>query len=281
MTTSNTFFPAGYEVPKGEGKYMKLAQGKNRFRILAAPIIGWLGWREIGGSKKPLRKHYDDAFRPDEVDPEEVKHFWAIPVWNYDAKRVQVLEITQRTVQKAIEKYSKDADYGSPTGYDIEVERTGDGLNTEYSVIAKPPRPLDDEAASAWNDISVKFDLERLFDNGDPFGDEAASAKADDRTARTELLKAIFATAGEIWPVLKAAPPSKRSEAVKGRLHDELGITVTSLATASQSVLSDILRRLKAEQSRQGANEVGASMSRDEAANPVPADEIKLEDIPF
>jgi hypothetical protein len=170
------FLPESYEVPQSSGKYMKFQVGDNRFRVLGQPIIGNEGWHEDENGKKPIRKRPLESFQVDEVDPETIKHFWAMPVWNYRERRVQVLELTQKTIMKAIATLSKDQDWGDPTEYDLVVSKVGDGLETEYAVTPKPKTPVSGPVAEGWAEMQGTFDLERLYEGGDPFGDQPATS---------------------------------------------------------------------------------------------------------
>lgn len=157
------FLPQDYEQPQGNSSYMKFKQGENRFRILSKPIVGWVDWKD----KKPMRYHMNA--KPDKpVDPKKpIKHFWAVIVWNYAEQAVQVLEITQVSVQSAIGNLSKDEDWGSPFDYDLKVTRKGEDLSTEYSVIASPKKPITDEIKKAALDKPCYLDA--LFDGNDPW----------------------------------------------------------------------------------------------------------------
>jgi len=159
----HTFLPKGYTVPKSSGGYMKLIDGDNKFRILSAPILGW----EDRQDKKPVRFRFD-AKPTTSIDPEKkVKHFWAMIVWNFGSEDIEILEITQSSIKKALEALCSDEDWGAPYFYDIKVNRSGEALNTEYAVNPAPHRPLP-------SNIRVKFyekrcNLEALFDGADPF----------------------------------------------------------------------------------------------------------------
>ena len=84
MTNNNPFLPDNYKVPAGASNYYKLEQGQNKFRILGSPILGYEGWKD----KKPIRKRMTEKFTVNEVDePEKIKHFWSMPVWDYREKR--------------------------------------------------------------------------------------------------------------------------------------------------------------------------------------------------
>ena len=124
--------------------------------------FGWLDWKD----NKPLRFPFKN--KPEPVDASKpVRHFWAMAIYDYKDKQVKILEITQATIQKAIETYAKDQDWGSPTDYDLKINKTGQDKNTEYSVVASPKKPVNDEIKQAAKDRPMC--LETLFKGGDPF----------------------------------------------------------------------------------------------------------------
>lgn len=163
-TKTNGFLPEGYEAPQTSNQYMKFEKGDNKFRILSKPILGWLDWKE----KKPLRfRQHEKPEAP--VDPAKpVKHFWAMVVYNYKMGKVQVLEITQASIQKAIQDYSKSEDWGNPMEYDINIIKKGEDKNTEYTIQAIPPKPLGEAIKVLYQSIGV-INLDALYEGGDPF----------------------------------------------------------------------------------------------------------------
>lgn len=182
------FFEKGYVVPKSESKYMKLKDGDNLIRILGAVTMGWLDWED----RKPIRTPYAGMeSKPKALNPKKpVKHFWAFPVWNYQAEigknsegkevyigKIQILEVTQATIQDAIYNYHLDADFGDPTGYDIKITRSGQDLETKYAVVAKPPKAVTSEIAELWK--NTKVDCKKLLTNEDPFEVDEKEIDAD------------------------------------------------------------------------------------------------------
>jgi len=165
MTNTNDFLPQDYEAPKNGGNYMKLQKGENRFRILAKPILGWLDWKD----NKPLR--FRMPSKPNPIDPKKpVRHFWAMIVFDCIEEKIKILEITQSTIQGAIQNLSKDADWGSPMGYDIKIVKSGEGMETEYAVNPVPHKPIPDLAKKLLAEQSIN--LEALYDGADPFGEK-------------------------------------------------------------------------------------------------------------
>ncbi len=134
------------------------------FRILGDAIVGYEYWTKANKpvrSRDPFHRVPGDA-KVDEKTGNFQKHFWAFLVWNYEEKRVQVLEITQTTVMTGIEFLMQNPKWGNPTGYDIVVKATGDGFEREYTTVPEPHTP------APVVDIS-KVVLDELFIGGDPF----------------------------------------------------------------------------------------------------------------
>ncbi len=164
---NNPFLPDSYEIPSKP--YTKLQIGDNTIRILDSPIIGYVYFNQ---DNKPVRQR--EAFEeiPHDIKIQNgkvtaVKHFWAMKIWNYKTNRIEILEITQKGIQEAIKSLAENMKWGHPSGYDIVINKKGEGLTTEYSVIPEPKTELADEQARALTDTYVNLDA--LYTNGDPF----------------------------------------------------------------------------------------------------------------
>ena len=103
-TDVDTFLPDDYDLPSSGGNYMKLADGDNVFRIMSRAIYGWEYWTEDEDGKHPNRVH-EKAEVPKEMwhnGNHKPKHFWAFVVWNWAEERFQILQLTQKTIQKEL-----------------------------------------------------------------------------------------------------------------------------------------------------------------------------------
>lgn len=164
------FYPQGYEPQDAPSDYMKLVKGENRIRILAKPIIGYEYWFEsVGEDGKKVRnvkrvKEFGQAVNDPKA--ETIKEFHAFVVWNYSLQQVQLLNITQKTIQRAIFGYNKDSDWGDLTGFDIVIRKDGDGMDTEYTVTPKPHKAMDIAISNAFK--AIKIDSESYFTGGHP-----------------------------------------------------------------------------------------------------------------
>jgi hypothetical protein len=164
------FLPPNYEAPKTEGNYFRFKKGTNTFRILSPAIFGY---EYFNTSNKPVRSEEPWDERPEDMkEGGTVKYFMACVVYNYEAKKVQILEITQKTVREAIEGLAMNKKWGDPSKYDIVVEAKGDGLEREYSVL---PEPHSEAPKAEYSQIN----LQALFKGEDPFNSKPEVSPSD------------------------------------------------------------------------------------------------------
>ena len=176
------FLPKNYETPETPSNYLRLEEGKNTIRILSSAIVGYQYWTEDEeGNRKPTRVHTfeecPDDVRRSKDSRQRAKHFWAFVVYSYENKRVQILELTQKTIMRSIETLVKDENWGDPKEYNIMIGRTKTGnrdMDVEYSVMPQPKKAFKEDINYQPEDI----DLEALYQNEDPFEDRAGEKLA-------------------------------------------------------------------------------------------------------
>ena len=170
------------EVKEGKRTYQKF-----RCRILGQAIAGVTVWT---ADNKPARFKSeadipgDFNYRLQDKGPhagkkELPKGFWAFPVWDYETSEVRVWEVTQAGLKDALRALASNPEWGSPLGYDVTATRDGKGLETKYALAPSPKSAVPGDAAQAFVDaVAAGFDLNRLYDGGDPFSAPAAEAPA-------------------------------------------------------------------------------------------------------
>ena len=101
----------------------------------------------------------------------DVKFFIAVPVYNYESGKVQVLQITQKSILKEIDQISQMEDYEDLLAWDFTISKKGSGLTTEYTVRPVPRKKGSQEHVdAAWLEAkSEGFDIGRLMTGGNPF----------------------------------------------------------------------------------------------------------------
>ena len=178
---------ADYEEPIEYGNYMKFEEGDNKIRILSEGIVGKEYWEvyesEDGKEKKrPLRVPKDGSQTIDlsevELDIDsDPKIFEAYFIYNYEAEKVQIMNVTQKNITRGIRSYTKNPRWGSPDGYDLVITKTvkaGDPRhNTSYSVIAEPHSVLEEHIQKQWEALGfIRESLFLLYEGLDPFEEQ-------------------------------------------------------------------------------------------------------------
>lgn len=169
MQNQESFLGDSYKAPVSGSSYMKLQKGENVIRILSNAVTGFEYWNN---DNKPVRSKEMFSNTPDiksdmDGNPTKVKHFWSFVVYNYDTKNIEILQINQATIQGDIQALVNDEDWGNPKGYDIKITRSGEKLETKYSVNPKPAKPVSDEILAKYNAMNIN--LEALFTGSNPF----------------------------------------------------------------------------------------------------------------
>lgn len=173
-TTDNFFGSEDYKIPD-TSNYMKFIEGDNVFRALSSAIVGFVYFNT---DNKPVRSKEVPESVPSDIQKDgNIKHFWAFIVWNENAKRVQLLEITQKSIMTTMQAYIKNAKWGSPKKYDFIVSKKGSGFDTEYAISVNPKAPLDESIAKKY--LGMKINLDALFEGLDPFTAGLDPFKAD------------------------------------------------------------------------------------------------------
>ena len=167
--TKDNFFPSeDYKLPISSN-YMRFQEGENTFRVLSSAVLGFEYWNT---QNKPVRSKEAWDEMPEDIKVEKdgghrINHFWAFVVWNYEAKRIQILELTQKGIMKTIQGLIKNPKWGNPKKYDITVTRSGSGFDTEYNTVPNPHTELDPITEVQYEKMNI--DLDALFVGGDPF----------------------------------------------------------------------------------------------------------------
>lgn len=158
----SSFVPDGYEVKTSGGDFFKLQPGDNKFRVLTDAVVGKEGWKD----NKPFRKGGADAhIDGDDVDLDDktkkpkINDFMAFYVFDHSDNKVKIASFTQAGIKKAIMNYASEEDYGHPMGYDLKINKSGDGLLTKYTVTPSVPKPLPAAAQKVVDEAAEFFDL--------------------------------------------------------------------------------------------------------------------------
>lgn len=160
-----TFLPADYKSSREVSDYFKPSIGENKIRILSQPLTGWEDWTL---EKKPIRFPKDKKPLKPINHEKKIKEFWAVIIWNYELKAIQIWNFTQATIQDGILALFRAEEWGSPFFYDIKVTRKGSNKeDTEYFLNPLPHKPLPEEVLEKFQEKPIN--LNALIEGNDPF----------------------------------------------------------------------------------------------------------------
>lgn len=152
-----------------------------RIRFVGEGTTGWVGWTE---DKKPHRlklkpseSDYHPKIKRDEGEP--YRYFIAGVAYVEKEDTFKVVEITQKTLIKALTKFIQMEDYGDPTGYTLELEKEGSGKESKYTLVALPPKAMSKALAARAEEVIASMDMSELFRDGDPLNPKAGESTAD------------------------------------------------------------------------------------------------------
>lgn len=176
---NNGFIESDYKVPSTSG-YMKFQEGENTFRILGSfldktAIRGLEYWTtDTEGKRHPNRLTEGVPVPVEELEEnpqtgemEIPKYFWAMPVWNYAEKKIQILELSQKTIINAVRNLASNAKWGNPIEYDICVTRSKENGKTTYTVMPEPKEKVAQEVIDTL--AKTPINIQALFTGDDPF----------------------------------------------------------------------------------------------------------------
>lgn len=161
-----------------------------RFALLSAePLCFYECWGEASdGGRRPFR--FTDDPSPVEIDqemgpdyerkmnregtgPEPVKFSLAVPVYNFELSKVQVLQLSQVSLQRELDQISQVEEYADLLSWDF-ILSVGKAVAPDmYSLRPVPRKPATQkDIDSAWKSaLKDGFDIHRLIGGGNPFKD--------------------------------------------------------------------------------------------------------------
>ena len=94
-----------------------------------------------------------------------------MPIYNFDIKRIQVLSMTQKGLQKELDEISQVEEYGDMTEWDFIMTKAATVSPDMYGLRPVPRKKDTQEAVdAAWDEAKKNgFDISRLLTGGHPF----------------------------------------------------------------------------------------------------------------
>lgn len=134
-----------------ESNYFKLQSGENKLRIVSAPVKVWTAFDKESTDKKArkfLTEEAAMAYNSKMTDTKkQAKAKYA--VWVIDRATDEIVMAEFGTmIMQAIKALALDSNYGFDgylPPYDLKITRTGEEMNTRYTVLPLPASPLTED----------------------------------------------------------------------------------------------------------------------------------------
>lgn len=134
-----------YDVPNNT-PFLKLEAGDNKIRLCSKPVeLPFYQASRKGEKYATVQLNTQAEIDQAIVEGKKIKYKYAYLAIN---RRDGKLYVWESSVQafRSIVSFARNPEYGDPTQYDITVNRSGEGINTQYSVIpARNSSPFTDE----------------------------------------------------------------------------------------------------------------------------------------
>jgi hypothetical protein len=105
--------------------------------------------------------------------PTRLKQALAFWIWDYATEKVRLFQASQVSILDTLAALFSDEDVANdPGAWDFELNRTGTGMDTRYTVVLKPGKRKGAVAAQvkeAWEECAAEgYNLDALLTGGDP-----------------------------------------------------------------------------------------------------------------
>jgi hypothetical protein len=80
-------------------------------------------------------------------------------VYNFDAQKIQVFEITQKSLMNSITALIADEDFKDIYSYPIKITKEGKGMDTKYSLLPGKAEDLDPVITQMYLDTNPRLEL--------------------------------------------------------------------------------------------------------------------------
>lgn len=147
-----------------KSEFMRLVNGSNVVRVITKPYQYYVHKVKFENDQAFSRRIYCSALNGHCAVCElgdSPKRQWLVGILDKKTGQQKILDIGW-SIYKAIQTYSKDADWLDPTQYDIDIVRDPNGKATNfYSVVAKPKKPLTAVELQKKDELDVDYLVRR------------------------------------------------------------------------------------------------------------------------
>jgi hypothetical protein len=186
-------FSNGYIEPSTPSNYLKLTEGSHLFRIITPKtevISYFVEYKENPEDKtkniKIVTKDIGDGNQP-----KGTKKVWSLLVFNKDQQKVQIAEFPQQSIRDYLFNIAKGKIKNDWTKFDIQITRTGQALDTVYSIVPDDNSELTPEEQKIVKSESRLIQLQAMEYGKDPFDQSLDLSLLE--SVKPPLIEEVFA----------------------------------------------------------------------------------------
>lgn len=181
MAFSNNFTP---DAGNSDYTMQNLESGDSfKLRFMTEILDGWSLWAEEEGKPTVIRAEEKEDIDPSQAATNKLsgksnkrKQFVAGIVYNYETERFEVFETDKASIIKKLWELDQDPDLGDLQGYDIKLNKTGQGMDTRYAVLPLGKSKVKKDIKERFDEL--EYNLHALYDGGNPL--EATGINTED-----------------------------------------------------------------------------------------------------
>lgn len=167
-------FSQNYSEPTQVGNYLKLTEGVHLIRILTPKeevVSYFTEFVETPDGKRQKICYPDlgNGQMPLSSTGEPTKLVWSFVIYNKDLKKVQVAEFSQKAIRSFLYSIASGKIKNDWSKFDIQITRKGQGLDTEYTLLAGDTEELTHEEREICVASYSQINLQAMEVGEDPF----------------------------------------------------------------------------------------------------------------
>ncbi len=140
--------------------FMDLKEGDNLVRVFTNPYQFFIAWiKDASGVNRKLKSAIENC--PLVKAGHDIKPRWYVGVLDRKSGQPKILEVSSQ-IYLGIKNYHSDPRWGDVTKYDLNIKRAPKGSQPLYSVIAYPPKPLDEQEKSLIRNFKERVNIEKF-----------------------------------------------------------------------------------------------------------------------
>lgn len=158
------FYDDNFQTFSLKDQFLKLEEGETDVRVIdVEPVVGYEVFFETneGLKKETSPRQFTQEQLQGLTLKGNPKQFVLFLVYDYYSQQFKFWNVTQQSILNSLIAYKNKSAYGKLHNYDITINRKGSGMDSEYTVMALPPTPIDKSIEARVKNL--EYDMQAVF----------------------------------------------------------------------------------------------------------------------